>query len=262
MRRNRFNYFRKMEFQDHFSAQSAIYAQSRPIYPNELYEWLAAITPYNDTCWDCATGNGQAAVGLARYFKQIIATDASSNQISNAVACKNIQYKVALAEKSGLPNASVDLITVATAAHWFNHELFYNEAKRVLRTNGILAVWAYGEAKISPEIDEIMNWFMYDFLYSYWPDARWYVRNRYENLPFPFELLEAPPFSSRLSFNKHHWLNYIRSWSAYNSFIRKNGTDPIEHLLPHLDKVWSSDQTDLKPIEWPLYLKCARLNVY
>src|ERR1700722_9739576 len=158
-----------MGFQDNFSRQAEIYAKSRPTYPDELFQYLASLCSERNVCWDCATGNGQAAVSLARYFKRVMATDGSEEQIKNAVLKPNIEYWVTTAEKSGLPDHSVDLITAATAAHWFNHEQFYNEVRRIAKPGGIIAVWAYQEANVSAEIDEVMEWFSYDFLADYWP---------------------------------------------------------------------------------------------
>ena len=150
-----------MKFQDHFSRQSEMYLKARPTYPKELFEYLASISPNQNLSWYCATGNGQAAISLAKYFKKIIATDGSEKQIANAIKADNIEYRIGTAEESGLENDSIDLITVATAAHWFNHDLFYKETQRVAAPNGILAIWTYSEAKISTEIDELMEWFMY-----------------------------------------------------------------------------------------------------
>lgn len=247
-----------MEFQDHFSRQSTIYLKARPTYPEDLFAYLAEISPSNGLCWDCATGNGQAAISLAQHFKKIIATDGSAQQIQNAIAKENIEYRIGTAEDSGLENNSVDLITVATAAHWFNHELFYAEAERVSKRNGVLAIWTYSEAKISEEIDKLMEWFMYEYLYDYWPDGRWYVRNKYETLPFPFKAIQTPDFFCRMNWNREQWLDYIRSWSAYNNFVAKHSTDPIEILLPRLNRLWNTMET--KSIIWPLHLKCALLN--
>lgn len=247
-----------MEFQDHFSRQAKIYLQARPTYPDELFTYLAHLAPGKQLCWDCATGNGQAAISLSPLFNTVIATDGSQKQIENAQKRPNIEYRVATAEESGLAGHSVDLITVATAAHWFNHDLFYKEAQRVAASNGILALWAYGEANINPEIDTLMEWFMYDYLYSYWPDGRWYVRQKYETLPFPFTALPAPDFYCRMAWTKQQWLNYIRSWSAYNNYTVKHSTDPINELLPRLNTLWND--TEIKPISWQLHLKCARLN--
>ncbi len=248
-----------MGFQDHFSKQAEMYLKARPTYPEELFTYLSEQAPANNLCWDCATGNGQAAISLAEHFKKIIATDGSEQQIKNAQKRDNIEYRVSTAEESGLPDHSVDLITVATAAHWFNHDAFYKEAKRVAMPNGLLAIWTYSEAKINPAIDELMEWFMYDFLYDYWPEGRWYVRNKYQTLPFPYKPIDTPDFYCRMQWNKQQWLNYIMSWSAYNNYTTKNNSEPIaEVLLPRLNPLWKDNE--IRAIEWQLHLKCARLN--
>ena len=247
-----------MEFQDYFSRQSEVYLLARPTYPEELFEYLASISPQRKLCWDCATGNGQAATSLAKHFEKVIATDGSQQQIQNAIARENIEYQVAVAEQSGLPSSSIDLITVATAAHWLNHDLFYAEAERVAKPNGILAVWTYSEARISKEIDELMEWFMYDFLLDYWPDGRWYVRNKYRTLPFPFDEIKTPSFFCRMDWNKEQWLNYVRSWSSYNNYVAKHKADPLTYLNDKLAVLWNN--TERRQITWELHLKCARLN--
>jgi len=73
-----------MKFRDHFSEQAQTYARHRPHYPDELFEYLASIAPGRDLAWDCGTGNGQAALGLARHFNRVVASDASSEQIKQA----------------------------------------------------------------------------------------------------------------------------------------------------------------------------------
>ena len=69
---------------DHFSGHAACYQQFRPKYPDALFAYLASLCPGHGLAWDCATGNGQAAVALARYFSDVIATDLSAEQIEQA----------------------------------------------------------------------------------------------------------------------------------------------------------------------------------
>jgi ubiquinone/menaquinone biosynthesis C-methylase UbiE len=92
-----------MHPQDHFSMLSSQYAASRPRYPQALYEWLAQVAPGRGRAWDCACGSGQAACDLADYFSQVIATDLSAEQIHEAKPHARIEYRVAVAEASGLP---------------------------------------------------------------------------------------------------------------------------------------------------------------
>jgi len=53
-------------FIDNFSSKSKEYSFSRPDYPDKLFRFLSDITPNRDLVWDCATGNGQAAIGLCK----------------------------------------------------------------------------------------------------------------------------------------------------------------------------------------------------
>src|SRR5690242_19124561 len=131
------------KFHDHFSAVANRYADFRPHYPAALFEYLATLVPRNSTVWDCACGNGQATIDLANRFEHVIGTDASSEQIASATAHPKVDYRVAPAERSGLANESISLITVAQAIHWFDFNRFYTEAKRVLVPDGVLAAWAY-----------------------------------------------------------------------------------------------------------------------
>src|SRR5438046_8672445 len=104
-------------FKDHFSGHAADYARFRPNYPPQLFNYLASISPEQELAWDCATGNGQAAVGLAEHFAKVIATDASARQIESAQPHPSISYGIAPAEASGIDAESVDLSLAAQALH-------------------------------------------------------------------------------------------------------------------------------------------------
>src|SRR5215212_10896819 len=95
-------------FEDHFSGHSKQYAQHRPQYPDEIYAYLASIAPGRSLAWDCGTGNGQAALGLAKYFDKVHATDASAEQISLAYPHAKVDYRVEPAEHVSLTDSSVD----------------------------------------------------------------------------------------------------------------------------------------------------------
>ena len=132
-----------MTFKDHFSQQAADYAKFRPRYPRQLFEYLGNIAPSRALAWDCGTGNGQAALGLATVFDHVIATDASEKQIANAQSHKIVEYRAVPAENSGIGSGTIDLIMVAQALHWFDLDRFYAEVRRVLKNNGVFAALAY-----------------------------------------------------------------------------------------------------------------------
>ena len=71
-------------FDDHFSTLAPRYIRHRPQYPEDLFAHLASVVPGRQRAWDVGTGGGQAAARLAKYFDEVIATDASEQQISHA----------------------------------------------------------------------------------------------------------------------------------------------------------------------------------
>ena len=83
---------------DLFSKQASLYSQFRPKYPASLFSFLADQCAEHKIAWDCACGNGQAALGLASHFAKIIGTDLSSEQINNAIQSPLIDYQVLKAE--------------------------------------------------------------------------------------------------------------------------------------------------------------------
>lgn len=74
-----------MEFKDYFSENSEQYSKFRPVYPEELFSYLASISNCRQKAWDCTTRNGQSALSLAIFFTEVIAPDASKSQIENAI---------------------------------------------------------------------------------------------------------------------------------------------------------------------------------
>lgn len=158
-------------FKDYFSQHADLYAQYRPTYPPELFSYLATLTPSHDWAWDCATGNGQVALGLMPYFQQIQATDASEAQINHGVRHHKIVYQVATAEQPPFADHSIDLITVAQAVHWFQLDLFYTAVQRVLKPGGAIALWGYGFCELpaaSPAIAPLLDSF-YQQVEPFWP---------------------------------------------------------------------------------------------
>jgi SAM-dependent methyltransferase len=243
-----------MRFKDHFSKQAEDYAKFRPRYPLELFEYLGSVAPSRTLAWDCATGNGQAAVELARVFDRVIATDASEKQIANAQPHERVEYRVAPAENSGIEAGTIDIIMVAQALHWFDLGRFYEEVKRVLKPHGVFAASAYKFFHIAPAIDEIVNHRYYETVVGpFWPSERVLVE-KFEELPFPFPELKTPSFEMIAQWNLEHLVGYLRSWSATQRFIAANQRDPLEEIAGELRVAWG-DTKQTRHVTWPLTLR-------
>jgi len=243
-------------FKNHFCRQAKEYAKFRPGYPEELFAFLAAVAPSWECAWDCATGTGQAAAGLAQHFKRVIATDASENQVANAEPHDNVTYYAATAEESGIPPDSVDLVTVAQALHWFDFEKFYDEVCRVLKCRGILAVWTYKLPTVTPEIDAVVKRFYRDIVGSYWPPERQHIDMEYDTIPFPFEPVGVPDFTMTTEWTAEHFTGYLDSWSATQRYKDSNGRNPLELISDELRKEW--DGPGARTVTWPLTVKAGR----
>lgn len=245
-----------MTFKDHFSAHAGLYRRARPHYPDALFSWLAARVPGRSCAWDCATGNGQAARGLAAYFDRVVATDASGAQVAAANPMAGIDYRVAAAEHSGLADGSVDLITVAQAAHWFDLPRFYAEAERVLGARGMLALWCYQRMRVSPAVDQLIDHYYHDIVGNYWPAERRHVESAYRELPFPYRELPAPRFTMQARWSLPQLLDYLASWSASRHYAQARHRDPVEELADRLATSWGGVRT--RTVYWPVALRVGR----
>lgn len=245
-----------VKFKDHFSKQSGHYSSYRPEYPEKLFLYLRDLRENHNLAWDCATGSGQAARGLASFFEWVHATDASEQQINHATGQSNVDFSIADAASSGLESGSVDLITVAQALHWFDLDEFYKEVKRVLKPNGIIAVWCYGPLSVNADVDSLYYDFYNRKVGSYWPPERAAVENGYKDLLFPFEKIDTPEFKMEIEWSRATFLGYLRSWSATAKYKNANNQDPVDEFESRISEIWSSEES-LK-VRWPLTLKVGK----
>lgn len=245
------------DFKDHFSGHAGDYAAHRPAYPAELFEWLASQTPGRKLAWDCATGNGQAAIALANHFERVVASDASNSQIEQAARQAKVEYRVERAERSSLEANTVDLVTVAQAWHWFDHVAFEREAGRVLRPRGILAAWAYQLARIEPGIDDLVYTLYENRLGEYWPPERQHIENGYRDLDLTWPAIDVPRFEMIAKWNLDQMLAYLATWSALRRYVSERDENPLDAMRGAFVKAWGDPQC-IKTVRWPLVIRAWR----
>jgi SAM-dependent methyltransferase len=216
-----------LTFADHFSGASAAYAAFRPRYPDALFDFLARVAPARDAAWDVGTGTGQAAVGLARHFAHVVASDASRTQIEHATPNARVSYRVAPAEASGLDSASVDLVTVAQALHWFDRSRFMRDFY-----SGIVG--------------------------PFWPPERRITEERYQTIEFPFTEIVAPSFVIEQTVTLDDAAGYVRTWSATRAFLKHHRRDPVDDLVKQLARAWGAPQ-ESRLARWPVSMRVGRV---
>ena len=241
-----------------FSSISKEYAQSRPRYPAELFSYLASQVRQRSLVWDCATGNGQAALELVKHFDGVIATDVSVEQIHQATQHPRIEYYVAKSEQSGLDDRSVDMIAVASALHWFDIDAFYKEARRVIRPGGLLAAWTYHVGYVESPFDRVFGRFYFEVLYPYFAPGARLVDKRYETITLPGEALDSGNWSISAAWNLDQMLTFVASWSGTQQYIKERGENPVALIAEELEQLWGEPER-IHVIRWPLYARISRL---
>jgi SAM-dependent methyltransferase len=145
-----------------FDAWAGDYDRFRPPYPEELFEVIAAQLPIprQPHVVDLGAGTGRAALAMAALGWRVTAVepgkpmlDVLRGRASNeGLLISSVQ---ATAEDTGLDPASADLVTAAQAFHWFDKERALEEAARILKPSGGLALfWNVRDAERSPFLAE------------------------------------------------------------------------------------------------------------
>ncbi len=243
------------DFPDHFSAGAGAYRDHRPDYPPALVDWLAREAPGQDRAWDAGCGSGQLALPLASRFRQVVASDASREQVAAAHRHPRVAYRVATAEAPGLPPGSVDLAVAAQAAHWFDLDAYYRTVRRVTRPGGLLALVSYGVLRLDEDIDELMREFHDVVLAPHWPPERAAVVSGYRTLPFPFPELTPPETELRRRWTLSQLLGYVETWSGVRSLDRGEW----HRFRSEMGAAWGPPDTP-REVRWPLGVRAGRME--
>ena len=242
---------------DFFSTIADSYARYRPGYPPALYAFLAAHCRRRRLAWDCATGNGQAACGLAAHFDLVVGTDLSLTQLSRARRSPRVVYAASTAERSPFAEASVDLVTVAQALHWFELPAFYSDIDHVLADDGLLAIWSYQLLRVSPAVDSVVDRLYHEIVGPFWPPQRALIEQGYGSLPFPYREIDCPTFTMAYDWSLERLIGYLGSWSASQRYREAHGEDPVRKVATALGDAWG-DAGERRAVRWPLILRAGR----
>lgn len=184
------------------------YQANRPRYPDLLYDSVLQFHKgEHNTVLDLGTGPGLSLFPFAYQFKHLIGSDPSEGMISQAeqawkawkesqsnkdqLKAKDARFIQNSAEDlKEIADQSVDLITAAQAAHWFDPEKVWSEVDRILTPNGSVAFWGYGTNYLPrhPSLAGQMSKFMSskdEEMKAYWPPGRDMAENLLNDFPFP-----------------------------------------------------------------------------
>lgn len=131
-----------------FQGKAQIYAKYRPQYSKEYSNFLKETLGLSDNSIvaDVGAGTGIHTKLIAEITNNIFAVEPDKDMFNELETRfsnnKNINLLQKPAEDTGLPDGSVDYITVAQAFHLFDRKKSLSEFKRILRSDGFLVlVW-------------------------------------------------------------------------------------------------------------------------
>jgi len=130
-----------------FGITATDYAKHRAGFPSSLFDRLSeyGIGSPGQNIVDLGTGTGTIARGFAVRGANVIGIDPSVSLVEQAkqldqAAQVQTEYRIATAENTGLPDASVDVVTAGQCWHWFDRPRAVQEVARILRDDGYIAI--------------------------------------------------------------------------------------------------------------------------
>uniref|UniRef100_A0A1A8SL37 Methyltransferase type 11 domain-containing protein n=1 Tax=Nothobranchius rachovii TaxID=451742 RepID=A0A1A8SL37_9TELE len=218
---------------------ASIYQKYRFPPPEDLKD---AIIQYLDTkkgpphvlAVDLGCGTGQFTRLLAPHFKEVVGIDVSENQVEEArlvLGSPNITYRQGTAEDLPFEDGTVDLLTAASAAHWFDQVKFLAEVNRVLKPGGCIALLGFSETNlkfhykdIGDKLDQIyqeVKQLLQPYTSSPVAISDSKLDAMYSAISFPDkERVENFPRKTLISVSK--LMGFIRSWSMFQTFEMKD----------------------------------------
>ncbi|XP_013395692.1 putative methyltransferase DDB_G0268948 [Lingula anatina] len=226
--------YRRFEGVDH----TAKYARYRPMWPSHVVERVLSyleekLPAPHDRAVDVGCGSGQFTQLLAPHFNHVTGIDVSDNQIQEARKmnqCKNIQYSSGPAETLPLNDHSVDLVTSASAAHWFDLDKFYTEVDRVLKPNGCVALLGYPVRRTAVDANPngiLLTQLLSDFDKllvdeNCWEKGNFISHDGYKDLLFPYsDFVRDDCLTLEYEATLDNFIGYLRSWSGYIKYMEK-----------------------------------------
>lgn len=258
-------------FRSYTPAQVEEYARRRGGYPERLIDGIIELHTSTGgalgSLLDLGCGPGSATRNLAPHFDRAIGIDPSAEMVRTAVSLGGqtslgpMQFLQGDAEDcAGVPDQSVDLITAATAAHWFDMDRFWPTAARILKPGGTVAVFTIWRIYVHPaltphaeEIQKILFELEQGTLGPYQKPGNWSLMGLYEDLKMPWSL--EPPchaFPSR-SYHRQVWNEHGLSEldGSYVCGERVMSLDETEKAIATISAVtrWREAHPDLANTE-------------
>ena len=242
---------------NHFADRAPQYARSRPTYPTELGDWLAAAVRARGRVWEAGCGSGQLTTLRGDRFEQVVATDAAVAQLAHAPRHAHVRYVASIAEAAPVRDGTCDLVVAAQAAHWFDLPRFFGEARRVARPGAVVALVGYGNGSIDDDaLEPLFVRFHDEDVAPFWPVERNMLLDGYRSIDFPFDEIPAPELSLTRDWTADEMIAYVDTWSAVRAARRADAGAAFDRFAAELRERWGER---VVRVTWPMPIRAGRV---
>lgn len=224
-----------------FDAKSAarLYVRGRPYHQDVVIERVKERLNLDgrlDRALDVACGTGLSCVALKAIATRVYGVDISIEMLQQAARDARIGYAVCPSERLAIGGAAVDLVTVSSAFHWFDRDLFLSEAKRVLKPLGWLVVYNNFFFSRMKENADFGTWFTSTHLKQFPTpsrDNRRFDEDDAEQAGFRF--IEREWYTNDVPWDARQLVDYLLTQTNVSAVV-EDGTWTLEEVRRYLGR--------------------------
>ena len=246
-----------------FNKVAELYANVRPTYPRQIY---TEILKRNGNARfqqavDIGSGAGHSTVGLELISNQITGVEPGDQLRIEAInKFTDYWFISGSGEDTTLPDDYADLVTVATAFYWMDRDKTIREISRIVKQNGILALYRY----LFPEIASDANAVLVQHCEKYWDkyrDPRLVCEDDSDKLLAAsglFSNVECFSVENIWNLSVGCFVGFLRSTSYVSKYLEEIGDD-AEGYLHDLSKALSdANGTDMLDVNFDIHMILAK----
>jgi SAM-dependent methyltransferase len=162
-----------------FNTAAELFARVRPGYAPDAVTWLIPATAHR--VLDLGAGTGLLTAALVPRGLDVVAIDPSPAMLDQLRAqLPTVDARLGYAERTGLPDDSVDAVVIGEALHWFERPAADREIARVLRWHGVVGIFGHERDATVPWVAALND----------------LLEKRFADVPRPSAATSLPPLST------------------------------------------------------------------
>ena len=234
---------------DRFSNRAEYYARSRPGYPVAVITLLhkEAVWRPDSVIADIGAGTGISSELFLRHGNCVFAVEPNADMRASAESLR-VRYPFfrlmeGTAEVTGLAARSVDIVTAATAFHWFDPAKTRVEFARILKPGGhVVLLWNERHSEASPFLqayEEMLQRFGTDYKQR-WGSERKSVGTKVD------EFFQGPFETRRFNNPQHLDFDSLHARVLSASYAPLPGQPNYAEMMTAMREIFDHEQHDGK----------------